>query len=326
MPTETASIVISASEYFDAQGLSYSGLKDLAISPLRYWYLWLNPNRPTEEETPQMRFGKALHCAVLEPGSFDQRYCREIEADDYEQCLVTMDDLRGWLKDNGYKPNGTRKADLVSQVSAIAPEVPILDVIRERDELENADKVRLSKEDWERVKGAAGALRSEPGLEPILNDPEGRAEVTLYGVDPNTKVALKGRLDWVTPSLTLDVKTFSQQRGKSIDKSVHDAIYYEKYNWQAYHYTTIRTILGDHKPRYVMAFVESDPPHEVRLKELRPMVREVNMYWETARAEVRQLIYTYAQCIKKFGDKPWRDDRGIELLSDVDIPQLAFAR
>jgi hypothetical protein len=314
-------------DYCEMPGLSYSGLKDLAVSPLRYWHLNVNPNRPPKEDTAFTRFGSALHCAVLEPSCFESRYCPEINESDFpEGCLVTMDDLRTWLKDNGYKPNGKLKADLVSQVSAIAPEVPILDVVRERDELENADKIRLSKEDWARVRSAADSLRSEPSLIPILSDPEGRSEVSLSAVDPNTKVVLKGRLDWWTPSLTLDLKSFSQQRGKSIDRTVHDAIFYEHYNWQAVHYTTIRTILGDRKPRYIMAFVESDPPHEVRLKELRPMTRQINMYWETARAEVRTLIYTYADCLKKYGDRPWRDERGIELLDDVDIPQLAFAR
>jgi hypothetical protein len=41
-------------------------MKDLAVSPLRYWHLNLNPNRPPRIETPEMQFGTALHCLVLE--------------------------------------------------------------------------------------------------------------------------------------------------------------------------------------------------------------------------------------------------------------------
>jgi hypothetical protein len=312
-------------QYFAVPALSFSGMKDLAVSPMRFWHCHINPNRPERPETTEMRFGTALHCAVLEPTCFDARYCREIEADDFDDCLVTMDDLRTWLKDKGRHPKGTRKAELIEQVQAYNPEQPILDVLVSRDAAENAGKVRLSKSDWERVMRAADALRCEPALRPILNDPEGEREVPLLAKDPNTGVPLKCRLDWRTPSLTLDLKTFSQQRGKSIDRCVHDAIYYEHYNWQAYIYTTIRAILGDHKPRYLMAFVESDEPHEVRLKELRPTRGEPCLYWVKAEMEVKRLVQTYAECLKRFGDKPWRSYREIEILEDDDIPQSAFA-
>jgi hypothetical protein len=312
-------------QYFAIPALSFSGMKDLAVSELRFWHLHVNPNRPERKETAEMRFGSALHCAVLEPSCFDARYCREIDESDFDGCLVTMDDMRTWLKDKGRHPKGTRKAELIEQVQAHDPEQPILDVLVAQDEAANAGKVRLYRDEWERVMRAADALVCEPSLRPILNDPDGRPEVPLFAKDPNTGVPLKCKLDWMTPSLTLDLKTFSATRGKSIDRCVHDAIYYEKYNWQAYIYTTVRAILGDHKPRYLMAFVESDEPYEVRLKELRPTRGEPCLYWIKAEMEVKRLIHTYAECVQRFGDKPWRAEREIEILLDDDIPQSAFA-
>jgi hypothetical protein len=312
-------------QYFAIPALSFSGMKDLAVSPMRFWHLHLNPDKPEREESAAMRFGSALHCAVLEPSCFDARYCREIDETDFDGCLRTIDEMRQWLKDHGHAPKGTRKAELIDQVHAVDYSVPILDVEIARDVIANSGKVRLSKEDWERVMRAADALRCEPALQAILNDPEGRSEVPLFATDPNSGVPLKCKLDWRTPSLTLDLKTFTVQRGKSVDRAVHDAIYYEHYNWQAYIYTTVRAILGDHKPRYLMAFVESDPPHEVRLKELRPTRGEPCLYWLKAEMEVKRLIDTYADCMRRFGDKPWRSDREIEILLDDDIPQSAFA-
>jgi hypothetical protein len=58
--TSTIPMNASASDYFASEGLSQSGLKDLAISPYRYWYLNINPDRPERKETPEMRFGSAL--------------------------------------------------------------------------------------------------------------------------------------------------------------------------------------------------------------------------------------------------------------------------
>jgi hypothetical protein len=312
-------------DYESIPALSNSGMRDLAVSALRYWWLHVRPDREPRKETAEMRFGTALHRAVLEPGCFDQRYCRELQAEEIEGCLRTCDDIRAFIKGNGCQPKGTRKDDLIAQATTIDPHVPILDVLVARDEAANAGKVRLSADEWERVKGCADVLRAEPALQVILGDPDGRSEVCLTATDANYGVPLKGRLDWVTPSLTLDLKTFSQQRGKSIDRCVHDAIYHEKYNWQAFTYTTLRTLNGDRKPRYLIAFVESQKPHEVRLKELRPTIGNVCMYWERARIEVGGLMRLYADCRNRFGDKPWRIEQSVELLSDEDIPQLAWS-
>ena len=310
-------------QYHEIPALSFSGMRDLAVSPMRFWYLHLNPARPERKETAEMRFGSALHCAVLEPTEFEQRYYTAPVIP--TGALDTMEDLRAFIRDKGYKPSGTRKDDAIRQVQQIEPGYPIVSVIEAEHATANEGKTFISADDMRRVEDCADALRNEPALQPILNDPEGRSEVPLFTKDPNSGVPLKCKLDWRTPSLTLDIKTFSHQRGKSIDKCVHDAIYYEHYNWQAYLYTTIRTLLGDHKPRYLMAFVESDEPHEVRLKELRPTRGEPCLYWVKAEMEVKRLIRTYAECVKQFGDEPWRSDREIEILEDDDIPQSAFA-
>lgn len=313
-------------EYRSNPGLSFSGMKDLSVSPMRFWFRWINPNRPEPRESPEMRFGSALHCKVLEPDQFEARYCAEMDAELCEGAmLITVDDIRQFIRDKGQTPKGTRKADLILQAIGIDPEVMVFDVEKAKFEESNKGKIRLSVDDWMRVHRAADALLDEPSLRPILSDPDGRAEVPLFAADPNTGVPLKGKLDWWTPGLTLDLKTFSQQRGKSIDRCIHDAIYYEKYHWQAFTYTLLRTLNGDKRPRYLIAFVESDEPHEVRLKELRPTRGEPCLYWVKAEIEVKRLIEEYARCMKRFGDKPWRDEREIEILLDEDIPQTAFA-
>jgi hypothetical protein len=321
MPTiEQELTEMSNAEYHASPGLSYSALKTLAVSPLRFWYEHINPDRPEREETPEMLTGSALHCAVLEPNQFASRYYTAVDAP--EGTLDTIEDLRECLRSAGRHPKGTRKADLILQVQETCPYQPILAVLEAAHEAEHAGKAYLNPDQWQRVHGMAEALRSHAGLAEILR--EGRAEVPLSAVDPNTGVLLRCKLDWWRPDLTLDLKTFSQQRGKPIDRTIHDAIWYEKYHWQAWLYTHIRGILKDRKPRYVIAFVESDPPHEVRIRELRPTSPEVNVYWERARIDVTALIRLYAECRARFGDAPWRTDDGIRLLADEDVPQVGF--
>lgn len=333
MQTEASYIPGMAAEYFSADGLSHSGLKDLLVSPLRYWHLWINPNRPARRTSPELTFGTALHCAVLEPKQFQKRYAKEIKPDDYDGCLRTMEDLRGWLRSKGLPASGKNKRELIDRVVAYSDaDTVIFDVLEEVHQAESEGKIVLSQYDWNRALRAAAALQDESKLKPILA--EGRAEVDMFVTEPETGIRLKARMDWITPEYTLDIKTFTAQRGKSIDKAVTAAIYHEGYYRQAYFYSLIRALkagqdplTGPQKgPEFINVFVESEEPHEVRIRSIRPKsAGEVNLYWEHARLECRDLIRQYAHFRKHFGDKPWRTARSIDPLSDSEMPQIAYA-
>lgn len=317
---------IPAEEYHSRVALSNSGMKDLAVSPLRYWHTNINPNRPPRVETPEMQFGTALHCLVLEGETvFGSRYACAPEESDYPGCMVTMEDLRDWLRDRSIKPKGTRKDQLIEQLQSVDPCVPIWDVIQDECDAANSHKRVGCKAEFDRLHGAADALLSEPMLEEILH--AGVAESSLFGADPATGIPLKARLDWVSDDYILDIKTFVQKRGKSIDQSVADAIYYERYFRQAYFYATLhQQVTGRSKPLpVVMAFVESEPPHEVRIKELRPTYHGViNVYWQRAEINVRNYCSLWDACMREFGDKPWRSAQQIDPLIDEEMKGLAF--
>lgn len=323
---------VDREEYDKVRALSYSGMKDLAVSPYRYWYRWINPERPEREETPALRFGNALHCAVLERDEYPYRYCRELVAAEIDGCLVTIEDIRGWIRDKGFTPKGTRKAEVIAQAQGIDWQVPIFDVIESQFNEENKGKSVLSADEWDRVDGASKALLNEPALWPVLEI--GRSEV-CFVVDHPEGVKLKARMDWITPVLTLDIKTFSQQSGKSIDKCVNDALFYEGYFDQAYMYSLVRSLAEGNasksgaqtaKPHWC-AFVESDKPHEVRLRALRPKnAGEVNLYWEQSRARCSALISSYKWHWDTYGENPWRSAQDVHTVADQDIQQLAYAR
>lgn len=310
-------------EYRAAPGLSQSALKDLEVSPLRYWHLHINPNRPAERVTPELTFGKALHCMVLEPKAFVERYACELDAADYPGCLSTMDQLKDWLKSNGLPTTAKNKQELMDRVQQADPLVPILDLLERGHAKRNAGKVLLGVEDWKRVRRCHDAIASEPRVAEILEN--GRFEVSYFVDDPDTGVRLKARMDWVPDNLTFDLKSFSQKRGKSIDRSIADAIYYEGYDRQGYFYSRVRRI-AENKPRlpFILGFVESDEPHETRLAEIGPG-DPANVYWEVAGAKTRGLIQLYADCWKRWGVKPWREEQRIQEIVDQDIPQLAWS-
>jgi hypothetical protein len=300
-------------------------LKDLSISPLRMWYRWINPNRAAEEPTPAMKFGSALHCAVLEPKAFLDRYACEIDPADYPGCLVTINDLRGWLSEHGIKPKGTRKDEVIAQVQGADSTVPILDVIAGRAMAANAGKTTFKKDDWTRIYGAAQSLLSEPRVQEILK--QGEPEAMMMATDQDTGMCLKARMDWMTPKLILDVKTFSQKGEKTISKTVTDAIWYEDYHGQMFFYSLVR---GWPKWRgeCVLAFVESEPPYETRIRVLRPVeAGSPSMLWERARHNTKRLIGQYAEYVAEFGlgEKAWRYAQDVSVLDDLEFPQLSYS-
>ena len=57
-------------KYEDIEAVNFSTLKAMAVSPLAYHYATQMPR----QDTPAMLLGRAVHCAVLEPEAFDDRF------------------------------------------------------------------------------------------------------------------------------------------------------------------------------------------------------------------------------------------------------------
>ena len=105
---------LSFEDYQALPGVNWSSLKSLAVSPKLYRYALTAPRT----ETDAMRFGSAVHCAVLEPDAFPIRYelwdggdrrgnaWKEFAAmhedkvilreADYSRCLAVRDAVRAY--------------------------------------------------------------------------------------------------------------------------------------------------------------------------------------------------------------------------------------
>jgi hypothetical protein len=317
-----------AADYFGVKALSYSGMKDLAVSPMRFWYHHINPERPAREETAAMRLGSALHCAVLESAEvFDGRYACALDPSKWPICLDTISEIRQWITDQGEKPKGTKKDDVIAQAAEIMTHrgnhVPILAQEERLFAAANEGKVILPLDDFERVRGMAAALIEQPSFSSLLES--GEPERPFLVTDPEFSISLKCKTDWAHPAHTLDIKTFSSTRGHSIGRAICDAIYYEKYYLQAWLYRYIRGIHDGKKKPFIIAFVESDPPHEVRIRRFEAEgAGGANLYWTSARTEARAMMRLYAEYSECFGDAPWLDQQNIEPLEDADLRQFAY--
>lgn len=73
---------MSNEDYRASDGLSHSEAKLLRMrTPYHLHMVREHPSHlPPRKPTPQMLLGTAVHCLVLEPTTFDQRYCADLDA------------------------------------------------------------------------------------------------------------------------------------------------------------------------------------------------------------------------------------------------------
>jgi len=337
-------------EYHAAAGLSCSGMKQLSVSPLNYWHQNLNPEFVQPEETYPQRIGKALHARLLEGDTFADRYAAAATPDDFPGCLVTVDDMKAWLAENGLPVSAKRKQELIDRIAAVEGHPPVWDLELWGLAEVNAGKVLLKKPEMALLEKAARVVAADPFATAALSG--GVAEVSFFVNDPESGVLLKARMDYVKPNATIDLKTFSNSRGKPTDKAVFDAIFYESYYLQCVVYQRIRELgrqqlvageiavhgavseewlkgfTAEDSPGFGFVFVESDEPFDMRITQL---VRSeapgagANVYWSAAEMKMTDLTQIYVECVEKYGNDPWREPCRPRVLADTDMPQLMFA-
>lgn len=147
---------MESDKYHSLPSIGSSGLALVERSPAHYWAQYLDPNLEPREQTPAMKLGAAWHCAVFEPGEFDDRY------------TVIPEGLDRRTKEG---------KELWASILATGKEP-------------------LSDADMKRVRRMGEAARSHPALRVIFEQDGGMAESSIFWTDPDTGVALKIRPDY----------------------------------------------------------------------------------------------------------------------------------
>jgi exodeoxyribonuclease VIII len=78
-------------EYRGGVGVSKSDLDLVSISPAHFRE---EKDNPTDKDTKAKAYGRALHCSILEPERYAMEYACDISPDDFENCLVTTDEIK----------------------------------------------------------------------------------------------------------------------------------------------------------------------------------------------------------------------------------------
>lgn len=208
-------------------------LDQLAKTPAHY-KAWVD-DQGEQVETPALAFGKALHCAVLEPDVFDATY---IIAREHPYNRVS-DRLR-----NAKKPSqGT------------------LDAIAYWDawEREMGGKIEVSHDDAITLRGMQAAVFAHPIAGKLFTG--GQAEETVVWTDPVHGLLCKARMDYHQRErgIVIDLKSTEDASPQGFARSV--AGY--RYHVQHAHYASAFAATGHELRAFLFVAVEKSAPYAV---------------------------------------------------------------
>ena len=161
--------------------ISKTGLDKIAISPLDYWWHFLNPNRPVYKPDDSVLFNQALRCAVFTPGEFAKKYVR--------QPIINK-------KTNLGK---SEFENLLNQVSANGQEL-------------------LDFNSYDSIVKMQSALTSHPTFKLLMNGEIGKR--TRF-IEPNSEAVVKFQPDFISNGkIIVDLATIENKNSSDFSKIV----------------------------------------------------------------------------------------------------------
>jgi hypothetical protein len=174
--------------------VSNSGLKRALRSPLHY-KAWVEDTAP-QADTPALIFGRAFHCALLEPARYATAYAVEPDFGDcrFKEAKATRDAWRS----------------------------------------AHAGAESISAGDAERIGCMLDAVRAHPWAARAIRD--GRSEVTLRWQDEATGLPCKARADYYVDGrarFVLDVKTCQDASPEAFARAIAKYFYHLQHSHYA---------------------------------------------------------------------------------------------
>ncbi len=262
---------------------SASGLKQMLRSPAHFAHWCKTPD--DDKESDALTFGRAFHCATLEPAVFIRTYAV------VERGAPRYPTAAQWNAKGKRAPDSQAAVDYWTEWNA-----------------NTAGRIRMSQTDYDRARWMADSARAHPVAAGLLTG--GDREVTLRWQDEETGLGCKARADLYAPGeFLMDLKSCRDASAEGWGRAV--ASYH--YDLQQAHYIEGVRRNGDAIRWFVFLAVESEAPYVAQ-----PHVLD-------ARAEERgwnlrqQAIKRQAECFKA-GRWPGYSDELIE----TSLPTWAF--
>lgn len=226
---------------------NYSGLKIIAASTLAHYRQAVLFPKDDGQASVEKQFGKALHCALLEPDRFAERYAI-LPADAPDRPTQAMRQAK--------KPSE-------SSVARVA--------WWDAWEAENADRIVLSRSDYDRAQYMGDAGRADPVVGALLDG--GQREVTLRWTDEDTGLPCKARADIWHEEIAIcgDPKSVASAHPRAWERAILNF----DYHLQHVHYSEGFKACGHPLKHFLFVLMEREPPYVVQTRQIDAQFEEL---------------------------------------------------
>jgi hypothetical protein len=250
-------------KYFAHPAVSNSDLKKLARSPAHFKHYKANP----PGQSPVMAAGSALHCAILEPNSFMDRYA------------ILPDDA----------PARPTEAMINAKNPSESSQLRI--AFWEAADIVNEGKITLSNEKAAEYLHIGNLVRNHEALAHFFK--KGKAEAAVFAKDPITGTLCKCKPDYLTVvgkySVMLEVKSTEDSRPGQFARTAMNFGYFQAAAW----YSTLMDWAGLGAPDlYLIIAFERDAPYGIQVYELPEEAMDYG------RRRFREALDLYAHCLE----------------------------
>lgn len=358
-------INLSEEEYFDVDALGSSDMKKLLREPHDWWYSSRhNPHYEPPQRGKHLQLGQGLHALLLEGSqAYEARFSIVPDPLDHPGALKTAKDITAFLKNMDiHVPSGLSKGELVRLAVDNGLGGRIWDhiIAKHTEEVELFNKISIEARHDRALRAMAQLVETEPGIADGLKI--GIPEVSVFWRRPShPEILLRARLDSLNEGFTLDLKTLSNWKGRTIQDMPRRQIEEFEYDIQRRFYDEARQALREHvwngdvffpRDEGVPADSEEESRIEERLESIAereewkwvwlfyqvrddkagkaPIViprwhRPVGTVYDEAAIKVNQAIGNYVTLRDQFGlDQPWFHIEQTLEIQDEDLGGLIY--
>ena len=161
-------------------------------------------------------------------------------------------------------------------------------------EAREAGKVPLLSKDFEVVQAMAAALREHPTASALLRPEGGQPELSMFWVDPETRIWCRARTDWLDVSrpgrlIVPDYKTCISAAPDDLQRAIWDHGYHQQADW---YLSGLRALgLAADDSQFVFIFQEKRAPHLVTVAQPDPFALRIGAHLN------REARHLYRECV-----------------------------
>ena len=305
---------ITSSEYHSGPGISKSMLDAIAISPLYYWDLHVNPKRQPREYKHCFSIGDGTHKLVLEPGTFENTYAVDFDKSEHPDALDTIADLKKACGDMGLPISGS-KPELVERLIGEAdfPAERIMFKLEQSHRETMTERIPIKAREYRDMLSSLEKIDTDPIASSLIRG--GAIEQSFFWTDERG-ILRKCRPDIVTSNgqCIVDLKTTDDVSPKGFGKTIVN----RRYHVQAAWYLDVMTGLYGHDAPQAFVFIAAQKtrPYDVGVLYLTP--DQIELGRQTYREDLDRLV----ECMK---DDVWPGATGGKLVEAV-LPDWAMRK